>query len=378
MARNIDQRLKSLDSRRRGTDRIAILNRSEAEQVLAKSLLQEAYAKRSTGLRYTKYALGAMQAVDTEYTRISREEADRVGKQIVEGLEKQGRGAELRLQGSVPADVHIRGVSDVDLLVIEKRYYRYDPNGARALRGEYQNPVTYDTLTALGEFRKSCEVILDGAYPVAKVDKSGAKAVKISGGSLRRPVDVVPANWIDNKLYQLSSRESDRGVEILDTSVPTRIENLPFLHIEKLYLRDVLSGGGLKKAIRLCKSVKADAQEEGTNIKLSSFDIASTMWHADLVAMMVGTAYELAILEETRRHLNWLSANRPLAIALDVPDGSRKVFDTNERFEALVQLASEVTDLAENVAREQARLTSYVSLNSETVKDVLRKAYIAE
>jgi hypothetical protein len=146
LARNIDKRLGSLEARRRGTDRIAALSAESARQVLQKSLLEESYVKRARAQRHTRYALGAMQAVDADYTRISLEEATRVGRQLESGLAKKGLTAELRLQGSVPCDIHIRGVSDVDLLLLEDRYIRYDTQGPKAIRGEYRSPVAYDTL----------------------------------------------------------------------------------------------------------------------------------------------------------------------------------------------------------------------------------------
>ncbi|AXK40191.1 hypothetical protein [Crenobacter cavernae] len=376
MAHDIDQRLKALNSRRRGTDRIAVLSADAAVDVLIKRLVEEAYSKRAPGLRHTEYVLGAMQAVDPDYTRISIEEAERVGKQILGGLRSKGLSAEFRLQGSVPCDIHIRGVSDVDLLVIEDRYFRYATEGIRAQRGDYSNPVSYDTLIALGDLRTYCEEILSDAYPATNVDKTGAKAIKISGGSLRRPVDVVPSNWFDTPAFQLSARETDRGIEILDKTTPERVLNTPFLHIERIGAHDLRSGGGLKKAIRLCKNVKADAEDEGTKIKLSSFDIASAMWHADLNALNVSVAHELAILEETQRHLDFLARRRDYAATLQVPDGTRCVFDTDEKFEALIQLSLEIDDLAEKVAREQARFASFVTATPDSVKDILRRSYI--
>lgn len=149
MARDIQQRLKSLEARRRGTDRRG-MTFDAADQVLAKSLAQESYQVRGANKEFTKYALGSMQAVDPEYTRIGIEEATRVGKQLESGLAKLGIDVEFRLQGSVPCDIHIRGASDVDLLVLEGRYIRYEVDGPKAKRGEYRNPVSYNTLTIYG------------------------------------------------------------------------------------------------------------------------------------------------------------------------------------------------------------------------------------
>jgi hypothetical protein len=335
MARDIHKRLKSLDARRRGSDRSGVTFDSAGE-ILAGVPTIESYQTRSATKEFTKYALGAMQAVGPEYTRVGIAEATRVGEQLLSGLGKLGISVNLRLQGSVPCDIQIRGASDVDLLVLEVRYLHYDTNGQKALQGEY-SPVSYDTLASLCNLRDKSEKILTDAYPVAKVDTSGAKAIHLSGGSLRREVDVVPSNWFDTIDYQRTGREADRGVQILDKHARERIKNMPFRHIERITDRDGLCGGGLKKAIRLCKNLTADAKEEGTNIGLSSFDISSMLWHADLPALTVGVASELAILAEATRFADNLARNHAEARQLYVPDGSRPVFDAHEKLEALTR-----------------------------------------
>lgn len=376
MPRDIDRRLKSLDSRRRGTDRIGQLSLDSAQQILAKSQISESYSKRAPVLRNTRYALGAMQAVDSDYTDVSIEEARRVSEKLGLGLIKLGLKVQYRLQGSVACDIHIRGVSDVDLLVLEDRYIRYDRTGVRAIRGAFNAPVAYDTLTALIELRQHSEKILAHAYPAAKVDTSGNKAINLSGGSLRRPVDVVPSNWFDTKDFQLSGVEADRGVEILNKSVPTRLLNMPFKHIQLINKNNSQSLGGLKKAIRLCKNVKADAIEEGAEIHLSSFDIASALWHANLPALTVDVTNELAILWEVTRFLDFLVRMPAYAATLKVPDGSRAVFDEPSKHQALTQLSFEMSDLAEKVGREQGMLSEYTRLQANQIADLLRKAYI--
>ena len=376
MNRDIERRLKSLGTRRKGTDRIGEISLESISEVLAKSVQEEAYTKRAPIQKNTQYALGSMQAVDPDYTRVSLEEADRVGKQLKSGLDRKRLGVELRIQGSVAADLHIRGVSDVDLLALDARYYRYSTNGSRSKRGEYNNPVAYDTLKALVELRVEAERILKAAFPGASVKTEGPKAINLTGGSLRRPVDVVPANWYDTVDFQNSTDEADRGVEILNKDIPERILNMPFRHIGRINQRDSVSLGGMKKAIRLVKNVKQDAKEEGTRIDLSSFDIASALWHADTSALTVGVANELAILAEATRFLDYLAKNQSYARGLRVPDGSREIFDSEAKLEALILLSMEMDDLAEKVSREQETLLSAQPLPLEQRTKVLRDAYI--
>lgn len=316
-----------------------------------------------------------MQEVDRDYTRISIETAERVGSQLNTGLTSAGYQVDFRLQGSVPLNVHIRGVSDVDLLNLDTSFFTFSTFGARARNGWY-SLSSKTSLGVLTSLRREAESILKAKYPAATVDCSGGKAINISGGSLARPVDVVPSHWHETIDYQASGQEHDRGVTILNKRVPETIDNLPFLHIKLISDRCTSALGGLKKAIRLCKNVKNDAQEEGKTINLSSFDIAAAMYHADLGALRAGYTYELAILAETQRHLDWLTMNEAEAKKLRVPDGSRAIFDTAEKLAALRTLSLEMDDLAKEVAKEQRPSLAYSDYSLSESRTALASAYI--
>lgn len=372
---NIDARLSRLSNRRRGFDRLDALSEAAQYQVIAKAITDEAYQQRAAGKPNTKYALGAMQEVDAEYTRIGVEEATRVGNQLATGLRAAGISPDFRLQGSVPLNIHIRGVSDVDLLTLDIGFLTNDPDGLRARAGAYIT-LSGTALAGLQALRSAAESILETAFPKAKVDRSGSKAIKLTGGSLRRPVDVVPSHWHDTAEYQRSGSEHDRGVKILDTSGPRSLLNMPFKHIQKIEAQDGACLGGLKKAIRLCKNIKADAVEDGTDIKLPSFDIAAIMYHAHVGSLAAGIGSELAILAESRRHLDALARNLSMAATLRTPDGSRYILDTAEKQNALVKLSIEVDNVSECVAREQAALLPNLNVSGDQILEALKKAHV--
>src|SRR5581483_12009104 len=143
MARNIYQRLNNLSARRSGADRLYSARADDSSEFLRKSLLTEDYQKRAESNQpNTRYALGAMQEVSPEYTRVSLETAQRVGRQLEQGLTSAGYHVDFRLQGSVPLNTHIRGVSDVDLLNIDMDYTSYYVAGARSRSGLYRTPAT--------------------------------------------------------------------------------------------------------------------------------------------------------------------------------------------------------------------------------------------
>ena len=352
MAMDISKRLGQLRARRDGSDRWT-LDSAVRDEILAKSLLRESWEKRGSEEQpHTRYAIGAMQAVGATYTKVSLETGDRVAKQLNTRLASSGISVEFRLQGSVPLDVHIRRVSDVDLLTLDTSFLTYVSYGPRSQSGGYSStPKT--SKGVLSELRTQVEKSLHAAFPAATVDTTGAKAVKISGGSLPRSVDVVPAHWWDTVAYQTSGEEADRAVTIFNKKTEETIDNFPFLHIARIGNRCDAIGGGLRKAIRLCKNVKADSDRD---ITLPSFDIAATMYHADMDALRFGKYFDLAVLAETQRFLDVLACDESAAKALYVPDGSRRIFDTPEKISGLRRLSLDMDDLLNNVYRENAPL----------------------
>ena len=132
MPRDIGQRLSALRARRAGTDRLSAVAMDARQDMLAKSFMKESYQAKAKSKSHTEYALGAMQEVDTAYTRISLDTAERVGNQLEAFLDSRGVKVIFELQGSVPLNVHIRGVSDVDLLTLSGDFWTYDPSGPAA------------------------------------------------------------------------------------------------------------------------------------------------------------------------------------------------------------------------------------------------------
>ena len=161
MAKNINARLSQLQSRRSGTDRLGRLALDAQSEVLAKSFLEEDWQKRARTQPYTRYALGAMQEVGPDYTRISIETAQRVGRQLNQALTAAGFSIDFRLQGSVPLNVHIRGVSDVDLLNLDNNFFTYATAGVRSRLGLYTGSPSISTSEGtLSSLRKKSEQIL--------------------------------------------------------------------------------------------------------------------------------------------------------------------------------------------------------------------------
>ena len=168
---------------------------------------QEEWEHRGRGDNATRYVIGAMQPVESRYTEVSLKTAKRIENQLEKRLSEHQ--LDFRLQGSVALDIHIKGFSDVDLLVIDKQMLMYDRSGVRQSLYTPTSKKEDDIVLIL---RNTARNELRKAFPEAYVDDKNNKSLKITGGSLQREVDVVPAIWWDNSDYQLSQEESDRGV----------------------------------------------------------------------------------------------------------------------------------------------------------------------
>ncbi|PZX34291.1 conserved hypothetical protein [Cupriavidus phytorum] len=305
----------------------------------------ESYEKRARS-ESLRYALGAMQEVDQLYTQVSIKTGERVKNQLVTGLERRGEAADIRFQGSLPLNIHIRRYSDVDLLVLPGSFLIYDCIGPLATT---YRPSPLDRVDVVKKLRSDCYDVLSNAFREVDVDNSGAKCIAMSGGSLARKVDVVPALWYDTIEYQRTRAVEDRRVEVLDLPRGTLDGNYPFKYMARVDKKDHDTMGGVKKAIRLLKTLKYDAE---TPVDLSSFDIASIVWNMPDVSLRYPVYLETAIIVGALNFLSLLVADRVYAESLFVADGTRKIIRSNKDFEGLKALRDELVDLTESIASE--------------------------
>ena len=289
-----------------------------------------------------KYAVGAMQPIDPEYTSKSYEQGDRVKAQLDRSLNTpQAIALEFAYQGSVTNDTHIKAHSDIDLLTIHAGFWAIEPPGEPTFR--YQG----DPLSDLRNLRVSCTQILRSAFPTVSIDDAPGKAIFLEGGSLSRKVDVVISNWWNTIEYQITGLASERGVQVFDSKANARIANRPFLHNAKIEERDRLVVGNVRKVARLLKSLKYDAD---TTVNMSSYDIASIAYRMPDELMRPGHGAELLLVENTRVFLRSLLDDGARRASLRVPNEMRPIFSSDGASEeGLNQLYKETQELVDDI-----------------------------
>jgi len=304
-----------------------------------------------------KYVVGTMQPLDKGYTKRTFEEGDRIKNQLGAILNSEATQAEFEYQGSVTNDTHIRVHSDLDLLVIDTDFQSIEPP-AKAT-----NPYTGDPLLELRILRARCAAALRRAFPAVLVDDSPGKCIALSGGSLKREIDVVIANWWNTVDYQQFGSEIYRGVKVLDSLMNERHENKPFLHNFRLGLKDDDVFGSLRKVIRFLKSLKYDADDK---LEISSYDISAIVWNMPIQSLNVKRGQELLLVENTKRYLQSLLDNDIQRNLLAVPNGMRKVFGPGGATkEQLMLLQLEVREISLDITSTLTK--TYRSMNEAVV-----------
>lgn len=319
--------------------RLSNLRARKDPESLQKSLYKEFASLQED--ENIEFVLDSMAPIDPAYTQKSRDEARRVANQIRSSFNLPGaNGPQFTLQGSVTSDTHIKGYSDIDLLVLEQRFMYVDPPISRP-------PYQGDALADFTQLREHCGEILIGKFPAATVDMKPGKAINMSGGSLQRDVDVVIASWRDTQEFVATSDLIYRGVSVFDSATKKPIHNLPFLHNFRLDEKDAVAGGNLRRVIRLLKSIKADADNE---IKVSSYDIAAIAYRMPSEYLSVPPGAELMLLERARAWLEALSNDVQLRASLKVPNEMRMIFGPDGTpVEGLNALIKEVRELSNDV-----------------------------
>jgi hypothetical protein len=286
-----------------------------------------------------EYISESAAPVSPDYTEKTFAECDRVQVQLARIFETSQIPAEFDHQGSVTNDTHIKLHSDIDLLSITEKYTSLQPPLKPAI------PYRGDPLADLAAMRTATINGLRTAYPAAKVDDSKARCVSLSGGSLARKIDVVASNWLDTQESANSGEKAFRGIHV------KRISNFPFLHNKRIADRDQETVGGLRRCIRLVKSIRYDSDED---IDFSSYDIASICYNIRPVDLAFESDVSLA-----NRFVQFaiqVLQNTAIRESLSVPNGTRKIFGGPEgaSLVELDKLVRETIDLLNSASARAA------------------------
>lgn len=332
--------------------------RSNPENVI----LEKSFSDELSTISYSdilKYITYAMNGVEPAYTEKSKEAGERVKNHLKESLVD----VIYKYQGSVMTNTHIKGNSDIDLLVISSKFYTFDRLGIENTLNNntqtyYLNQTQIQNLknelsgggysTGLEDLRSNrikSEQKLNFVYDIC--DISHPKAIKITNQSLKRDVDIVIANWYDNVKSVVNNKDSDlRGIQVYNKATHSKGNpDYPFLSIKRINERSSLTNGRLKKMIRFLKNVKADS---GKEIKLSSFDFNAICYDIDI--NLYQNLNKFLLVPILYNQLYKLSTNKIASDNLKSVDDHEYIFRNNQdKLDSLKLLMVEVTSIYEDL-----------------------------
>lgn len=319
--------------------------------ILEKSINEELSSiSYSDVLEYVRYA---MNGVEYTYTQRSKE----AGENVKNHLTKGGiTDVEFRYQGSVMTDTHIRGYSDIDLLVISSKFYSWDSYNVRRVLNEsalqanlyptqmeklrYEDQVggySGNSLSDLRSLRIDSENILKTKY--SNFDDSKPKSIWIKNTSLWREVDIVIANWYDDVTSIVNDKGINRGIQVYNKHENAKGKgDFPFISIERINNRSSVTNGRLKKMIRFLKNIKAESNQ---NIDLSSFDFNAICYDIEPIKYQNLIFHQLVPV--IYKQLHELANDSYKANRLTSVDGREYIFANNpQKLQNLRTLMSEV------------------------------------
>lgn len=335
-------------------------------RVHQKFILKEAQLSSISYADVLKYVRFAMTGVDAAYTQKSKEAGENVKKHLISGGIID---ADFEYQGSVMTNTHIKGHSDIDLLVVSDQFYGWNQLEVNSL---LNNPMTFikyntiqignlqeeirktpyqgDDLQNLAALRNRSENILFKKY--SECDTTKPKSIKIKNKDLNREVDVVIANWFDDANSIIYNKGSNRGIQVYNKIENSRGKvDFPFLSIERINEKSTFTQGRLKKMIRFIKNIKFSSPY-CNSINLNSFDFNAICYDIEVQKYQNLTFYELIpILYE---QLIDLYANDTKANNLMSVDGREPIFKGKpEKKEALRYLIIETESILKDLTSSQ-------------------------
>ena len=336
-----------------------IRNRLDPENLIFEKAIRDELSSISYSdvLEYVRYA---MNGVEPAYTQRSKDAGENVKTHLTNGGISD---ASFKYQGSVMTNTHIKGYSDIDLLVISDKFYTYDYWGVKNILNDaasqqrfYQSQLNKmkseeqigsypgSPLDDLRKLRMDSESILQLKYLACDISKP--KCIKIKNTNLNREVDIVIANWYDDVTSIINDKGNNRGIQVYNKELHQKGKiDFPFVSIERINDKSTITGGRLKKMIRFLKNLKAKST---LSIDLNSFDFNAVCYDIEQAKYQSLVFHRLVPV--LYQQLKNIATNQSVSDNLLSVDGREYIFRGKpEKLQSLrnliIEVESIVTDL---------------------------------
>lgn len=312
------------------------------DEALRESIVSDSFEERGYG-ECLLYALESMQEIDPSYAYKTFSLAKRIQEKLAERFKKIDFPVDFRYQGDIQTETHVVLYGGVELIVLTEAT---NPKPWKKI-----NLITQEVMDMLTS---------DASYK--EVNYSSKLKVKLTTLKPSCEINILPALWLDNYEFAQTKLEINRGICEYNLAQKTRRKYLPFLNIARINSRDSKCNGGLKKLIRLLRTLQRDAKE---NIDLSNYEIAGALYGIPEKQLKFNPEYSLSLLGVASAQLSRIVSDRNYRETLISPSEKELVFGkkeykTNEVQKLKNELDSLIEDLQEDLHKVEKTLYSEI------------------
>lgn len=266
-----------------------------------------------------RYCMESMCEVDQGYTYKVYANTRRIENEIGKSLNAQGVRFEVRYQGPLRTETHVRLYGEVDMLVIldekasSKDVFGLGQHIREVLSGQGHQSVDYG----------------DGLRIQVVTQKPACK------------INLIPASWINNPQYLDKKNEIYRGIAFYNFKAKTKKKTLPFLNMARINMKDQDTNGGYKKVIRLLKTLCIDQ-----SVSLNTYELAGLIYKIDDEKLICPEKNDLLCLMAVNNYIGQLLGDQKAFEVLLSPSEKELVFGASaEKRDAVSKLHSSLDKL---------------------------------
>lgn len=283
-----------------------------------------------------RYSLESMHEVDPGYAYKVYANTRKIEGPIKRELEKKYGRIDVRYQGPLRTETHIRLYGEVDMLFI------------------LGDKVSSKEVFNLGQDIRS----LLGTHAYQSVDFSTGAMIQVITEKPACKINIIPCSWINNPKYMEKKNEIYRGTASFNFKLKTKKKTLPFLNMARMDVKNRETQGGYKRVVRLLRSLNTDE-----SVNLSAFELASLIYWMDNDQLTCEASKELSTLPLVKNYITRLLADQERFESLLSPGEKELIFGGRREKKDAVTKLNNALDMLVNELKSHAGEKLNLSIN---------------
>lgn len=309
------------------------LRKRRFDEAKAQPITSDAFTNRGypNALRYT---LESMLEIDHSYSYKVFSIAKKIQDAIAVSFDNKPVDVDFRYDGPIQTETHITLFGDVTLLTL----------------------ITPQTDKPWEEIKFIIREIITLMKTLPFVKNTGFnnqhEIVVITEKPSSRVV-IQPAVWLNNQNYMETRREIERAICEYRFGEKLKRNHMPFKNIARINAKDERTKGGVKKMIRLLRTLQKDSE---TPINLEAHEISAMVYDIPERQLKFSEKQALSLLSVVSAQLTRLCTDKKYFETLKAPSEQEIIFGSKPKKAEVVKLKKSLdklmNDLQEILKRE--------------------------